>query len=59
MTARETFVIVGAGLAGAKVAEALCSEGFDGRVVLIGEEADSGVALKDLIGTSQAEAEAR
>ena len=33
-----TFVIVGAGLAGAKAAEALREEGFDGRVVLIGAE---------------------
>src|SRR3954469_25911044 len=34
----ETFVIVGGGLAGAKAAEALRAEGFDGRVVLIGSE---------------------
>jgi len=40
MTAQETFVIVGAGLAGAKAAEALRTEGFEGRVVLFGEEAD-------------------
>jgi 3-phenylpropionate/trans-cinnamate dioxygenase ferredoxin reductase subunit len=33
-----TFVIVGASLAGAKAAETLREEGFDGRVVLIGEE---------------------
>ena len=33
-------VIAGASLAGAKAAEALRSEGFDGRVVLIGEEPD-------------------
>ena len=33
-----TFVIVGASLAGAKAAEALRQEGFDGRVVLLGEE---------------------
>src|SRR4051794_4209406 len=33
-----TFVIVGAALAGAKAAEALRSEGFDGRVVLLGAE---------------------
>ena len=32
------FVIVGASLAGAKAAETLRSEGFEGRVVLIGEE---------------------
>jgi 3-phenylpropionate/trans-cinnamate dioxygenase ferredoxin reductase component len=31
-------VIVGGGLAGAKAAEALREEGFDGRVVLLGEE---------------------
>jgi 3-phenylpropionate/trans-cinnamate dioxygenase ferredoxin reductase subunit len=35
---KETFVIVGAALAGAKAAETLRSEGFDGRVVLIGAE---------------------
>ena len=35
----QTFVIVGASLAGAKAAETLRAEGFDGRVVLIGEEA--------------------
>ena len=34
----EIFVIVGAGLAGAKAAETLRAEGFDGRVVLIGDE---------------------
>jgi 3-phenylpropionate/trans-cinnamate dioxygenase ferredoxin reductase subunit len=38
MGRQETFVIVGASLAGAKAAETLRSEGFDGRVVLIGEE---------------------
>ncbi|MGH9045899.1 MAG: FAD-dependent oxidoreductase, partial [Acidimicrobiales bacterium] len=38
MPATETFVVVGAGLAGAKAAETLRTEGFDGRVVLIGEE---------------------
>ena len=36
----ETYVIVGAGLAGAKAAETLRDEGFDGRVVLIGTEPD-------------------
>jgi 3-phenylpropionate/trans-cinnamate dioxygenase ferredoxin reductase subunit len=40
MTAQQTFVIVGASLAGAKAAEALRAVGFDGRVVLIGEEAE-------------------
>ncbi len=33
-----TFVIVGAGLAGARAAEALRTEGFDGRIVLLGDE---------------------
>ena len=33
-----TFALVGGGLAGAKAAQTLRSEGFDGRVVLIGEE---------------------
>ncbi|MFZ5852455.1 MAG: NAD(P)/FAD-dependent oxidoreductase [Actinomycetota bacterium] len=36
----ETFVIVGASLAGAKAAETLREEGFPGRVVLVGEEAE-------------------
>ena len=40
MTATQTFVIAGASLAGAKAAEALRAEGFDGRIVLIGEEAE-------------------
>ncbi len=35
----QTFVIVGASLAGSKAAETLRAEGFDGRVVLIGDEA--------------------
>ncbi len=39
MNPEKTFVIVGASLAGAKAAESLRAEGFDGRVVLIGEEA--------------------
>jgi 3-phenylpropionate/trans-cinnamate dioxygenase ferredoxin reductase subunit len=38
MTTDTTFVIVGASLAGAKAAETLRSEGFDGRLVLIGTE---------------------
>lgn len=36
----QTFVIVGASLAGAKAAEALRAEGFTGRIVLIGEETE-------------------
>jgi NAD(P)H-nitrite reductase len=38
MTANAAHVIVGAGLAGAKAAETLRQEGFDGQIVLIGEE---------------------
>ncbi len=37
---RPTFCIVGAGLAGGRAAIALRERGFDGRLVLIGEEAD-------------------
>src|SRR5919197_495525 len=40
MPTDQTFVIVGASLAGAKAAETLRTEGFDGRVVLIGAEAE-------------------
>jgi NADPH-dependent 2,4-dienoyl-CoA reductase/sulfur reductase-like enzyme len=40
MSAPQTFVFAGASLAGAKAAETLRAEGFDGRVVLIGEEPD-------------------
>src|SRR5664280_1812879 len=40
MATDQTFVIVGASLAGAKAAETLRTEGFDGRVVLIGEESE-------------------
>ncbi|MFM9369678.1 NAD(P)/FAD-dependent oxidoreductase [Streptomyces sp. Da 82-17] len=36
--ADQTFVIVGGGLAGAKAAETLRSEGFTGRVILISDE---------------------
>ncbi len=36
----QTYVIIGASLAGAKAAETLRGEGFDGRVVLIGEETE-------------------
>ncbi|GAB2861216.1 FAD-dependent oxidoreductase [Actinocorallia aurea] len=35
-----TFVIVGAGLAGAKAAETLRAEGFGGRIVLLGREGE-------------------
>lgn len=40
MTDEHAFVIVGASLAGAKAAEALRAEGFTGRVLLCGEEAE-------------------
>ena len=40
MASDQTFVIVGASLAGAKAAETLRTEGFEGRVVLIGEETE-------------------
>jgi 3-phenylpropionate/trans-cinnamate dioxygenase ferredoxin reductase component len=39
MSSSDTFVIVGAGMAGGKAVETLREEGFDGRVVLIGAEA--------------------
>jgi 3-phenylpropionate/trans-cinnamate dioxygenase ferredoxin reductase subunit len=38
MTDDRGFVIIGASLAGAKAAETLRAEGFDGRITLIGEE---------------------
>jgi len=38
VAAEQTFVIVGAGLAGARAAAALRTQGFDGRVVLLGVE---------------------
>ena len=38
MTELRTVAVVGAGLAGGKAAEALRDEGFDGRIVLIGDE---------------------
>src|SRR5579872_1553700 len=40
MTSNDPFVIVGASLAGAKAAETLRNEGFDGPVVLVGEEVE-------------------
>src|SRR4051794_12803178 len=38
MPDRQTHVIIGAALAGAKAAEALREEGFEGRIGLVGEE---------------------
>jgi 3-phenylpropionate/trans-cinnamate dioxygenase ferredoxin reductase subunit len=35
---RQAVVVVGAGLAGARAAETLRNEGFDGRITLVGEE---------------------
>ncbi len=40
MTREQNFVIAGASLAGAKAAETLRAEGFDGRVVLVGAETE-------------------
>lgn len=40
MMRTETFVIVGAGLAGASAAAQLRKDGFEGRVILLGEEAE-------------------
>jgi 3-phenylpropionate/trans-cinnamate dioxygenase ferredoxin reductase component len=40
MTTESTHIIVGASLAGAKAAETLREEGFDGRLVLIGAESE-------------------
>ena len=38
MSSSDTFVIVGAGMAGGKAAETHREEGFDGRIVLVGAE---------------------
>src|SRR3954464_13563585 len=40
MTAPQTFVIAGASLTGAKAAQTLREEGFDGRVVVVGGETE-------------------
>ncbi|WP_446212885.1 NAD(P)/FAD-dependent oxidoreductase [Micromonospora sp. IBSANI012] len=40
MTQQRQFVIVGAGLAGARAAQTLREEGFDGKIVLFGEETE-------------------
>ena len=40
MAGGRTFVIVGASLAGARAAATLREEGFDGRIVLVGEESE-------------------
>ena len=46
MSTTPTFVIVGAGLAGAKAAETLRAEGFDGRLLLLGEDERSANARR-------------
>jgi 3-phenylpropionate/trans-cinnamate dioxygenase ferredoxin reductase subunit len=46
--AGRVFVIVGASLAGAKAAQGLREDGFDGRVVLIGEEPELPYARPEL-----------
>ena len=38
MTELRTVAVVGAGLAGAKTVEALRAEGYDGRIILFGDE---------------------
>ncbi len=58
MGVQQTFVIVGAGLAGAKAAEALRSEGFNGRILLFGAEPERpyerpGLSKSFLQGTSE------
>jgi len=40
VTDARTFVVVGANLAGGRAVETLRAEGFEGRIVLVGEEAD-------------------
>jgi 3-phenylpropionate/trans-cinnamate dioxygenase ferredoxin reductase subunit len=40
MSTDRTFVVVGAGLAGAAAVQTLREEGFDGRLILIGDEAE-------------------
>ena len=41
MADSRTFVIVGAGMAGAKAAESLRTEGFEGRIALVGSESEA------------------
>ena len=56
----QTFVIVGASLAGAKAAETLRAEGFDGQVVLVGAEQElpyerPPLSKEVLLGTKEAQ----
>ncbi len=60
MTDEGTFVIVGAGLAGAKAAQTLRAEGFAGRIHLVGDEPDAPyerppLSKGFLVGTSERE----
>ena len=60
MATSQTFVIVGASLAGATAAQVLREEGFDGRIVLLGAEPERpyerpGLSKGYLMGTSSRE----
>ncbi|MEW1751820.1 NAD(P)/FAD-dependent oxidoreductase [Streptomyces angustmyceticus] len=60
MAQNTAFIIAGAGLAGAKAAEALRAEGFDGPVLLLGEERERPyerppLSKGYLLGTSEKE----
>jgi 3-phenylpropionate/trans-cinnamate dioxygenase ferredoxin reductase subunit len=48
MTDSRTFVVAGAGLAGAKAVEQLRTDGFDGRIVLLGKEPHAPYERPDL-----------
>jgi len=51
VTADQTFVIDSAGLAGAKAAETLRKEGFEGRVVVVGAEVAASARQRGLAVT--------
>jgi len=40
MSSQQTFLIIGAGLAGARAAQTLREEGFTGRIQLVGAETE-------------------
>src|SRR5690349_3717535 len=40
VTDKRTFVVVGANLAGGRAVETLIQEGFEGRIILVGDEPD-------------------
>ena len=54
MPAPDTFVIAGGGLAGAKAAQALRGQGFDGRIVLAAEEDVRPYAASAMLGRDAA-----